>query len=58
MATWGVVLAVIGYSPEATTPGTGLLLARDTGGLSAKRSLRKGDYGPCQTSLFHLEYLP
>ena len=31
VVTWGVVLAVIGYSPEATTPGTGLLLARDTG---------------------------
>ena len=31
LVTWGVVLAVIGYSPEATTPGTGLLLARDTG---------------------------
>ena len=27
----GCFLAVIGYSPEATTPGTGLHLARDTG---------------------------
>ena len=27
----GVVLAVIGYFTEVTTPGTGLLLARDTG---------------------------
>ncbi len=35
LVTWGVVLAVIGYSPEAITPGTGLLLARDTGFTSA-----------------------
>ena len=31
MVTWGVVLAVIGHFPYPTTPGTGLLLARDTG---------------------------
>ena len=31
LVTWGVVLAVIGHSIEATTPGMGLLLARDTG---------------------------
>ena len=29
---------MIGYSPEATTPGTGLLLARDTGAVVAAPS--------------------
>ena len=31
LVTWGAVLAVIGHSPKATTPGMGLLLDRDTG---------------------------
>ena len=48
------------YGRDADTrqPYISNAVSLHTGSLSAKRSLQSGDYGPCHTLLFHLEYLP